>query len=309
MGPSTAPTPRIAVIVPCYNGGSDVLQAVASLHGQEAHQLVVVDDGSTDPETLRALDAARADGVSVVRQANAGVAAARRTALAHTSAEYVFALDADDLVFPGSLAALADHLDEHPEDALAWGDVIEFGARRAEHRRGVELDPWLITYMNFVPVAIMARRSALEQVGPWSAVNYEDWDLLMRFAERGLSGRNIRVPVQRYRIHHGGSMLSRQRSKHAEAMATLRRRHPTLFAARRANRRASRAPNTLKIALAVIGALPGLSEVARYGLVERAVNWTSPDHRWRHLTEPSRHPLVNALARRLRAVTGPTSDA
>jgi glycosyltransferase involved in cell wall biosynthesis len=293
--------PRVAVVIPCYNGDAYVLDAVASLADEEPHELVVVDDGSDAEVTLDALEMLRADGVRVIRQENAGVSAARMAGVESTSAPYVLALDADDQVFPGSVAALADHLDDHPEDVVCWGHTIEFGAHDAEHLRGLALDPWLITFMNFAPAMTLTRREALLEVGGWGPAGYEDWDLLLSFAERGWSGHSIRRHVQRYRIHETDSLLSTHRRSHGAAMAALRDRHSGLFARRRSSCRVSTAPAAVRGLLPLVAAAP-ISEPARYRLTERIVNWFSPAHRWRRLDEPRRHPVVNAAARRLSAL-------
>src|SRR5436305_7745211 len=110
---------RVAAFIPCFNDGHVVGEAVQSVRsGPEPEESVVVDDDSTDPATASALDDLRAEGVTVLRQDNAGLPAARNAGLAATSAPYVFPLDADDLAEPDALPALADALDADPEAAV-----------------------------------------------------------------------------------------------------------------------------------------------------------------------------------------------
>ena len=73
--------PRVAVVVPCFNDGSTLHETLDSLEGQEPHELVVVDDGSTDPETLRVFEQLEERGVRVARRANGGLSAARFAAV------------------------------------------------------------------------------------------------------------------------------------------------------------------------------------------------------------------------------------
>ena len=47
--------PRVAVVIPCFDDGATIREAVASVTGQEPCELVIVNDGSTDPETLEVL--------------------------------------------------------------------------------------------------------------------------------------------------------------------------------------------------------------------------------------------------------------
>lgn len=263
---------RVAVVVPCYNSGATLLETLGSLRGEPA-EVVVVDDGSTDERTLDVLAQAEAEGARVIRQENAGVARARMRGVRETSAPYVFPLDADDLVARGGLAALADALDANPQAKLAWGYVGLVGGRTIS-KQAPRLDPWLITYVNQIPVMSLIRRQALLETGGWrpDAV-YEDWDLWLTFAERGWSG--IRVPrvVAYYRLS-GTSRWAASRGEYAAAVERMAADHRSLFAARGENRRHSRAPRRLKLLLPAIDRLP-LSAIAkrRLGELVRRPTW------------------------------------
>ncbi len=158
-----------------------------------------------------------------MRKENGGLSSARMAGVAATSAPYVFPLDADDAVVPGALAALADALDAAPDAALAWGDIQVWGEVEAELAVARSLDPWLLTYLNDVPVASLLRRTALEDAGGWSmGSGYEDWDLWLALAERGYAGIHVRRPTLRYRRRRG-RMLDDCTPEHGALYAKLRR--------------------------------------------------------------------------------------
>ena len=248
--------PRVAVVVPCFNDGETLPDTLASLEAEEAHELVVVDDGSHDPATLETLAQLTAAGTRVVRRENGGLSAARMTGVEATSARYVFPLDADDAIVPGALAALADALDAHEDAALSWGDVEVWGELKASLAVARSLDPWLLTYLNDVPVASLVRREALADAGGWSmGSGYEDWDLWLALAERGYTGVHIARPTLRYR-RRSGRMLDDVTPQHGALYGRLQSRHPELFAARRSNRARSTAPLRAKIAFPIIERLP-----------------------------------------------------
>jgi glycosyltransferase involved in cell wall biosynthesis len=258
---------RVAVIIACFNDGATLPDAVASLDGQEPHELVVVDDGSDDPHTLEILRALENRGVHVLRQENQGPAAARTAGLRATTAPYVRLLDADDVDAPGSLTALADVLDAEPEVAVVWGDISTFGAFEWYERSARDLDPWLITYVNELQADALVRRAALEEVGGWQLKGgYEDWDLWVAIAERGWKGRHVPVLTGWYRVHGDQRVQARAVRRHDELMTEIRRRHPAIYAARRRNRKTSRAPLRARLLFPLIERLPALSEYTRFSL-------------------------------------------
>jgi glycosyltransferase involved in cell wall biosynthesis len=276
--------PRVAVVVPCYNDGATLLETLASLKRQEQHELVVVDDGSTEPQTLRVLAELEAGGVHVVRQENRGLSAARMAGVAATSAPYVLPVDADDALAPGAVAALADALDADRVAVLAWGDVDVWGEVETRLAVARALDPWFLTYLNDVPVTSLVRRTALLDVGGWSmGSGYEDWDLWLALAERG--GRGVHVPrtTLRYR-RRSGRMLDDMTRHHAEFYERLAARHRDLFATRPTTRRRSTAPLRAKLLFPFIGRLP-IAPFARHRL-------------YLFVNRPHQHLLFRRLRRR-----------
>jgi glycosyltransferase involved in cell wall biosynthesis len=234
----SAPEPegRIAVIIPCFNDGELVREAVRSVVEDEPVEIVVVDDLSSDPASLAVLDELKADGVRVVRHAlNAGAASARGTGLHSTRAEFLFPLDADDLAVPGALAAMADRLAADTGAAACFGDYAEFGDTEIVRAVPDQLDPFRIAYTNEYPVSAMFRRAALEQVGGWdghgySGSGYEDWNLWMSLAERGDRCLHLGVGRLTYqRRLHGERKLAAGKRRHRELYRELRRAHPRLF--------------------------------------------------------------------------------
>jgi glycosyltransferase involved in cell wall biosynthesis len=256
---------RVAVVIPCFDDGATLGDAVASLRGEEPHELVVVDDGSTEATTLRALDELESAGVRVIHQENAGLSGARMAGVSATSAPYVFPLDADDLLVPGALGALADALDAAPAAKLAWGDVVIFGDFESCVAGARSFDAWQLTYVSEIPVASLLRREALLEAGGWQLRGYEDWDLWMAFAERGWGGVYVGRAVIRHR-QHGRRLAGSMLDTFGNVYAGLRERHRPLFDARRANWRRSRAPWRVRLLFPLIGALPVVSAFDKHRL-------------------------------------------
>jgi glycosyltransferase involved in cell wall biosynthesis len=296
---SPAADVRVAVVVPCHDDGEFLRAALRSVAEQEPCELVVVDDGSRDPGTLALLDAFEAEGVRVVHQANQGLSGARMTGVAHTTARYVHPLDADDLLAPGALAALADTLDGHPEASAAWGEVQMFGAMEGRLPRAHDLDPWRLTHVTEVTGTTLVRRTAIEAVGGWDmGSGYEDWDFWLKLAGQGHLGLRIGQVTLLYRQHAGGRMYAQAfATRHDELVAALRARHRGVYGRRRELRRRSSSPRAIKLAWSVVEALPALSHRRRLQLLV-----VSRHYLQREMSPDAYRGLGERLASRLRSV-------
>jgi glycosyltransferase involved in cell wall biosynthesis len=241
--------PRLSVLVPCYDDGATVGEAVASIVEDEEVEVVVIDDGSRDPHTIAVLDDLAARGtVRLIRQANSGVAAALRAGTAAATAPYVFILNSDDVVEPHALAALADALDADPGADFAFGWIHFFGDVDFISRQPV-WNPWILLYSNRWAISSLYRREAMDAVGGVpDGTAYEDWDLLLSFAEQDRRGVLVPRVVLHYRRH---GVARRNRGAQAglrREYATLRARHAPLFAREPELRRRYRVPLWTRIA-------------------------------------------------------------
>lgn len=108
---------RISVIIPCYNYGRFLPDAVNSVLGQKkdglAVEIIVVDDGSTDDTA--AVAQRLGSSIQYIYQENQGPSAARNSGIRIARGDYLVFLDADDLLTAGTLASHIDNFSAHPE--------------------------------------------------------------------------------------------------------------------------------------------------------------------------------------------------
>ena len=114
--------PTASIIVPAFNVERTIARTLTSLLAQtyEDFEIVIVDDGSSDPTpeiAARFTDDAR---VRVVTQANRGLAGARNTGIVAASGTYIGFCDADDLWLPGKLEAHVRHLEDNPQVGISY---------------------------------------------------------------------------------------------------------------------------------------------------------------------------------------------
>ena len=121
--------PKISIIMPVYNDGEHIEESIRCVLGQtlEEYELLCVDDGSTDetPKILKRFAEAYPERIITIRQENQGSAIARNAALAAARGDYLFFLDADDLLpAPSTLELLYTKAVEH--DALIVGGSLVY---------------------------------------------------------------------------------------------------------------------------------------------------------------------------------------
>jgi glycosyltransferase involved in cell wall biosynthesis len=154
----------ISVVIPCYNHGHFLPEALASVLSQPypSIEVVIVDDGSTD--NTRQIAAAYPQA-TYVHQENQGLAAARNTGIRHSTGNYVVFLDADDWLCADALAINARYLQQHPEAAYVAGAHTLFFEDDGKHEHRIPAipnDPYqrLLSHGNYIGMiaAVMFQR-------------------------------------------------------------------------------------------------------------------------------------------------------
>jgi glycosyltransferase involved in cell wall biosynthesis len=197
------PPPLVSVIIAAYNAAPYIEATCRSAMRQTyaAIEIIVVDDGSTD-ETGRLVQALAAHDarITLVRQTNQGVAAARNRAIAAARGTFIAPLDADDLWDPEKIARQVEALERGGADAVmaycwwAWidvhGQVMDRSPRWKVEGRVLER----LVEVNFTGSASVPlfRRNALDAVGGYDqslrdrgCQGCEDWDVALRLAASG----------------------------------------------------------------------------------------------------------------------------
>jgi glycosyltransferase involved in cell wall biosynthesis len=168
----------------------------------------VVDDGSTDGSA----DIARSYPVRYVRQANAGIAAARNAAIAAADGEILGFLDADDLWEPRKLARQMAALAAEPAPDFVLGHVRQFVDPRLDQEAAARIVCPAGLQPGYLPGAMLARRETFERVGPFREElrvgEFVDW--MARARELGLREAMLRQHVLSRRLHDTNQSLKRQ---------------------------------------------------------------------------------------------------
>ncbi|WP_266202598.1 glycosyltransferase [Pontibacter kalidii] len=196
----TKESPLVSVIIPCYNHGHYLHEAIDSVRQQTypALEIIVVDDGSTD-NTATVAQAARP--LTYIYQENKGLSAARNTGIRHSKGEFLVFLDADDCLYPDAVAVNAGLLLENSALAFVSGSYTLFFPSTNQVQpvvRQVEGNHYQhLLRGNYIGMhaAVMFRRWVFDNfMYDTSLKACEDYDLYLRVTRRH--------PV----LHHGHLM-------------------------------------------------------------------------------------------------------
>jgi GT2 family glycosyltransferase len=212
--------PTFSVVVAAYQAAGTIGEAVESALAQTVppHEVVVVDDGSTDD--IEHAVAPYLERIVFLQKENGGEASAKNMAARAATGEFVVILDADDVFLPGRLEALGNLAGARPDlDILTTDALLELDGRVVQRcyeggMRFVDDDQRrAILRENFVFGLAAVRRSALLDVGGfdesirWTA----DWDCWIRMILAGSRVGLVDEPLARYRL--GSGSLSAQRAR------------------------------------------------------------------------------------------------
>ena len=201
---------HIGIVTPAYNVAPWIGDAIGSVLAQTHRDwtLVVVDDGSTDA-TADIVAAVRDPRVRLIRQANAGVSAARNRGMAEIDADALLFLDADDWLAPDALHCLARTLDASPDAVAAAGAFMFAEAGSVRRPRGGDILERLLVRNLFANGGhLLLRGSAVREAGGFrpNLAFGEDWEYWIRIAVQGaIAAADETAPLLFVRQRSGGA--------------------------------------------------------------------------------------------------------
>jgi glycosyltransferase involved in cell wall biosynthesis len=200
--------PVVSIVIPCYNQGRFLRDAVDSALQQTypSVEVIVVDDGSTD-NTASVIPANAP--VHHLEQRNQGAAVARNAGFQESRGDYIIFLDADDRLLPHAAATGIEWLAAQPDWAFVTGHVrlideegSPTGIPPQEHADGNQYIELLRSNYIWTPGVVMYRRAAFDGARPFetAAGGSADYELNIRIARRFAIGCHHQVVLE-YRQH------------------------------------------------------------------------------------------------------------
>jgi glycosyltransferase involved in cell wall biosynthesis len=198
--------PLVSVIIPCYNHGKYLPDAIQSVYSQNHPQIeiIVVDDGSIDNTRSVCLEHPK---VTYIYQQNSGLSAARNTGIKHSKGEYLVFLDADDWLLDKAVSNNLEVLLKDADIAFVSGGhqvcyednhhskIVQYEVNENQYCRLLE--------GNYIGMhaTVMYRRWVFDTFMFDTSLPYcEDYDLYLRIARKYKVSHHTKL-IAAYRMH------------------------------------------------------------------------------------------------------------
>lgn len=195
---------KVSVIMPCYNDGAYIEEAVRSVREQTYRdtELIIIDDGSDDAHTLKILEQFRKDGVTVLRTERLRPAGARNAGIRAATGTYILPLDSDDKIDPAYIEQAVAVMEQDETVGVVYCHADLFGKASGPWQfKEYSLENMLVD--NVVFVTALFRRADWQAVGGFRTTmehGLEDYDFWLSILELGKQIYQLPGTLFHYRI-------------------------------------------------------------------------------------------------------------
>ncbi len=224
---------KFTVIITSYNKGKWLKKAINSVISQTLQdvQLIVVDDCSDDPHTIRVLDQVSKD-VHVIRlDKNRGVSAARNQGIRNSDSEYICCLDGDDYLEPTYLEKSRNMFENYNNVGIVTSFYNDFGDITGKRSySGGDTSLARILTWPYIVSASCFRREASVKVGMYdeNLMTHDDWEHWINIAKDGWKIKVIPEYLTNRR-RHGHSKSLNSTSKADVCYSYIINKHRKLY--------------------------------------------------------------------------------
>lgn len=227
--------PKVSIIIPCYNQGKYVAEAINSALRQTFKdiEIVCVNDGSTDNsvEIIKSFENKYKNFIFLNNEENRGVIYSRNFAIKNCNGTYILPLDADDIIEPTYVEKAVKILDNNPNIGIVYCKAKIFG----NYDKYWNLKPFNksdILYENCIFCSALFRKSDFLKIGGYNnnmKYGCEDYDLWLSFIEQGLEVFQINEILFSYRQYDETSRTTISLKNKKENWNNLIKNHINLY--------------------------------------------------------------------------------
>lgn len=227
--------PKVSIIIPCYNQGKYVAEAINSALRQTFKdiEIVCVNDGSTDNsvEIIKSFENKYKNFIFLNNKENRGVIYSRNFAIKNCNGTYILPLDADDIIEPTYVEKAVKILDNNSNIGIVYCKAKIFG----NYDKYWNLKPFNksdILYENCIFCSAIFRKSDFLKIGGYNnnmKYGCEDYDLWLSFIEQGLEVFQINEILFSYRQYDETSRTTISLKNKKEIWNNLIKNHINLY--------------------------------------------------------------------------------
>lgn len=201
--------PKVSVIMPTYNCGEYLREAISSVLTQSYDdlELIVVDGGSRDSTDSVAQSFGSDPRFIYVKKPGYGISAARNHGIKIARGEIVAFLDGDDLFLKDKLLKQIRFFERHGRKGICYTDKIYFNSATGKEMPCTyyPFSGDIFYYLkrnNFIhPTTVMAKRDEFSKdLFDESLPSHEDWELFLRLSARGVRFIFMNEPLSKIRV-------------------------------------------------------------------------------------------------------------
>jgi glycosyltransferase involved in cell wall biosynthesis/SAM-dependent methyltransferase len=207
---------KVSVVIPCYNDGPMLREALASIEevrNPNLLEVIIVDDGSSEAQTTGILREVAEAGYCVVSQPNRGLGAARNAGIRLAKGEFILPLDSDNRLRGVYLNEGVSVLKNNPNVGVIYADAEYFGEKSGRWHVP-EFNLLSLIGENFIDACALFRKRLWEEIGGYDErmprMGLEDWDFWLRVASHGGSFAHLPKIGFDYRVRRD-SLIAKAR--------------------------------------------------------------------------------------------------
>jgi len=222
----------VSIIIPCYNMGTLLLETIDSVQkviDPAKHEVLIVNDGSTDGETLKVLDGLRSR-YTIIDQHNQGLSAARNTGILAATGKYLLFLDADNLLTDAYLTQGVAVMETHAEIDIVYGPSMAFGGEKEFLLPVRPFNLQMLMIDNYIDACCLVRKTAFDGIGLFDTnmkVGMEDWEMWLRMAFNQRKFYFLEgTVVQKYRVRSNSMIHTIGKNRRDSTMEYIAKKYP-----------------------------------------------------------------------------------
>ncbi len=222
-----------SIIIPCYNQGHFIDEAVKSVLAQSYSdfEIIIINDGSTDESTNLLLRSYNKPKTKVINTKNQGLAAARNNGIAEATGKYILPLDADDKIEPTYLEKSIKILETNKNIGIVYCRAQLFGSVETEWLLPeYSLERMLLD--NIIFCSALFRMEDYKSIGGYDTSmqhGWEDYDFWLSLLEMGRTVHQIPEILFYYRVSDDSMVRARPRNHKLETFTAIFHKHQNLF--------------------------------------------------------------------------------